>query len=84
MFDNDKKDKKVKFDKKAKSHQKFCELFKVIKGSENPARKTHNTSEFFSKVYYKKRIAGSSNSGEPDQKSTNRATRLAMLFIGRN
>ena len=40
-------------------------MCKVMKGVDNPAWKTHNTSECRSKEYYKKRIASISKD-EPD------------------
>ena len=77
-------DKTVKFGKEVKEYQNSCEICKVMKESDNPVWKTHNTSECCSKEYYKKRMAGSSNSGEPDEKGINRAISLAMLLKGSN
>ena len=76
----DKKDKKqVKFGKEARDHpQKSYELFKVVKGADNPACKTHNTSEGLSKEYYKKRMAGSKNQDEPDKKIIRETTYLII------
>ena len=49
--------------------QKACELCKVIKGTDNTAWKTHNTSECRSKVYDTKRMA-SASSEEPLHKKS--------------
>ena len=62
------KSTKVAFGKGAREKsQKACELCKVMKGVDNPAWKTHNTSECRSKEYYKKRMASTSRD-EPDPK----------------
>lgn len=72
IFKKEKTDKKprVAFGKGARGQtQKACELCKVMKGADNSAWKTHNTSECCSKEYYKKRIA-SANPEEPLHKKS--------------
>ena len=54
---------------KGEPQQKFCELYKVSKGVENPAWKNHNTKGYRSKVYYKKRMASTSPDEPPFKKS---------------
>ena len=41
------------------SGQKSCELYKTMKGKDNPAWKTHNTEDSRSKKFYKKRMSDS-------------------------
>ena len=62
ILKKDVKDTKPKFkfvEEARRQPQESCELCKVMKGADNPAWKTYNTSECCSKEYYKKGVAGS-------------------------
>ena len=72
-FKRDKKDKKdkrnIKVGKIAKGHhQKSCEIWKALKGSDNLTWKTHNTNACRSKYFYKGRVTSSNNQDKPEKK----------------
>ena len=62
---------------KGERQQKSYELCKIIKGVDNPAWKNHNTKDYRSKTYYKKRVA-STTPDEPPLKKENPTVVLVM------
>ena len=68
-------DRKGEQDQKARSSgQNSCEPCKMMKCEDNSTWKTHNTRDYRSKKYYKKRISDSSDRSESDYEKSRRAT----------